>query len=54
MRGYTLFLLAVLAGYGVAAWRGWEMGGAKRGHLPQEMRQSPGGYRSYHYWRGGK
>jgi hypothetical protein len=54
MRGYTGFLLAVLAGYGVVSWRGWELGAEKRGHIPQSVRQAPGGYRSFNYWRGGK
>ena len=51
---YRTFLIAVVIVYGVSAWRGWEMGGSKRGFIPKEARQEPGGYRSYHFWRGGK
>lgn len=54
MKGYGVFALMVLGLYGVAASRGWEMGGAKRGLIPASVRQAPGGYRSYGYWRGGK
>jgi hypothetical protein len=51
---YRGFLIAVVLTYAVSAWRGWELGGAKRGFIPKEARQEPGGYRSYHFWRGGK
>ena len=51
---YRLFVAAVLGLWSLAAWSGWEMGGPKRGFLPASVRQSPGGYRSYGYWRGGK
>jgi hypothetical protein len=53
-RGFLVYGLVVVTLYGVAAWRGWEMGSPKRGFIPQSVRQSPGGYRSYNYWRGGK
>ncbi len=51
---YLLFGIATLALYGTASWRGWELFAAKRGFVPQSVRQSPGGYRTYNYWRGGK
>ncbi len=51
---YRLFVGAVFLFYTLAAWQGWELGAAKRGTLPKEMRQQAGGYRSYHFWRGGK
>lgn len=51
---FKFFVIAVVAFYGVATWQGWELGAAKRGLMPKEARQQPGGYRSYHYWRGGK
>jgi hypothetical protein len=54
MRAYSAFLAVVLAGYAFATWRGWEMGAEKRGHIPESVRQAPGGYRSFNYWRGGK
>lgn len=53
-RAYLVFVLAVTTIY-AAAWKnGWEMFPAKRGLIPQSARQAPGGYRSYHFWRGGK
>jgi hypothetical protein len=52
--GYAIFALGVLGLYGMSAWRGWEIGAEKRGVIPASVRQSPGGYRSFTYWRGGK
>jgi hypothetical protein len=52
--GYAIFALALMGLYGAAALRGWELGGGKRGLIPASVRQSPGGYRSFTYWRGGK
>lgn len=51
---YRAFVVGIVMLYGVAAWRGWELGGSKRGLIPKEARQQSGGYRSYHFWRGGK
>ena len=53
-RLYTAFALGVMALYGVAAWQGWGFASPRRGLIPASVRQSPGGYRSYNYWRGGK
>ena len=54
MKAYGVFVLGVLGLYTLSAWRGYEIGGAKRGLIPTSVRQSPGGYRSFTYWRGGK
>jgi hypothetical protein len=51
---YAIFALALLGLYGVASLRGFELGAGKRGVIPASVRQSPGGYRSFTYWRGGK
>jgi len=44
--------------YAVAAWAGWELSLSPRQQLPADVRNSPGGYRSFHFWhsgyRGGK
>jgi hypothetical protein len=44
--------------YATAAWAGWELSLAPRQQLPPDVRNSPGGYRSFHFWhsgyRGGK
>ena len=53
-RAYLIYGLAVLGLWSAAAATGWEPFGARRGLVPQNVRQSPGGYRSYNYWRGGK
>ena len=53
-RAFTVYAAAVLVLYSVASLRGWELGAPKRGQIPQSVRQSPGGYRSYNFWRGGK
>jgi hypothetical protein len=53
-RAYAVFAMTVLGLYGLATWRGWEMGAEKRGFIPAGVRQAPGGYRSFNYWRGGK
>jgi hypothetical protein len=53
-RVFAVYAALVVGLYSVAAARGWEMGSPRRGFIPQGVRQSPGGYRSYNYWRGGK
>jgi hypothetical protein len=44
--------------YGSASMFGWEFGTPGRQHVPGDVRQAPGGYRSFHFWhsgyRGGK
>ncbi len=55
---YLLLGTGVLLLYGVAAWSGWELSTSSRQVLPADVRNSPGGYRSFHFWhsgyRGGK
>ena len=53
-RAFTVYAVLVLALYSVATMRGWELGSPRRGFIPQSVRSSPGGYRTYNYWRGGK
>jgi hypothetical protein len=53
-RAFTVYAALVVTLYSVAQVRGWEMSSPKRGFIPQSIRQSPGGYRSYNFWRGGK
>ena len=54
MKTYTIYATAVMVVWTLAAWRGWDFGTEKRGFIPASVRQAPGGYRSYNYWRGGK
>ena len=53
----ALGLLAILAYSGVT-FLGYELGNPDRAFIPADVRQSPGGYRSFHFWhsgyRGGK
>jgi hypothetical protein len=53
-RAYTVFALSVLGLWGASSWLGWELFAAQRGKIPASVRQAPGGYRSFAYWRGGK
>jgi hypothetical protein len=53
-RAYLIYGFTVLGLWGAAALSGFELFAATRGKLPAEARTSPGGYRSYGYWRGGK
>ena len=55
---YAVLGAGALMLYSVAAWSGWEVGSPQRQQLPADVRNSPGGYRSFHFWhsgyRGGK
>ncbi len=57
-RIYLTTGFGILAFYTISAWQGWEFGTPPRENLPADVRSSPGGYRSYHFWhsgfRGGK
>jgi hypothetical protein len=53
-RVYTAYGLLVIALYGAAAVKGWDLGSGRKGLIPPAARTAPGGYRSYSYWRGGK
>jgi hypothetical protein len=50
---YLVTGLAVVLLYSVAAFNGWEIGNPKREVLPADVRNSPGGYRSFHFWHSG-
>ncbi|HZI17596.1 MAG TPA: hypothetical protein VEY09_03285 [Pyrinomonadaceae bacterium] len=55
---YLLFGGGLLLLYVAAAVLGWELSTQPRQQLPPDVRNSPGGYRSFHFWhsgyRGGK
>lgn len=55
---YIVTSLMLLLGYGAAAFSGWELSSSQRQFVPADVRNSPGGYRSFHFWhfgyRGGK
>lgn len=53
MRHFVFAAMLVL-GFGLAVVTGWEPFASKRGRIPTSVRQAPGGYRSFTYWRGGK
>lgn len=50
---YMLFGALVLAGYTGTELMGWEGETAMRQTIPMSVRNSPGGYRSYHFWHSG-
>jgi hypothetical protein len=50
---YLAFGAFVIVLYGAAGWEGWEYGASKRQVLAADVRNSPGGYRSFHFWHSG-
>lgn len=50
---YLFFGLALVGFYAVVAFMGWEFSNTKRQVIPPSVRQSPGGYRSFHFWHSG-
>ncbi len=56
---YLISGIALIALYAFVAFKGWEPGTPARRNLAEaDVRRSPGGYRSFHFWhagyRGGK
>jgi len=55
---YLVLGVGVLLLYLLVTWSGRELTLARRETLPADVRNSPGGYRSFHFWhsgyRGGK
>lgn len=52
-KAYVVFGILMLALYSLSAYKGWEFGTEKREVIPADLRQSPGGYRSFHFWHSG-
>jgi hypothetical protein len=50
---YLVLGAALLLLYLAASWLGWELTTAPRQVLPPDVRNSPGGYRSFHFWHSG-
>ena len=50
---YVVFGALAIAGYAAVAFTGYEIGNADREFIPADVRQSPGGYRSFHFWHSG-
>jgi len=53
IKAYVGLGAVVLTGFLLAGVLGWELGGGERDRAPGSARQSPGGYRSYHFWHSG-
>ncbi|MCI0490469.1 MAG: hypothetical protein L0229_28070 [Blastocatellia bacterium] len=55
---YLIGGILLIALYSVVALTGREFGDSQRQVIPADVRQNPGGYRSFHFWhsgyRGGK
>jgi hypothetical protein len=53
-RVYTILGTALIAVWAWSEWTGWEFApDTKRGVIPASARNA-GGFRSYHFWSGGK
>jgi hypothetical protein len=50
--GLTLGAILILV-YAIVAFTGTEFGDTEREVVPPDVRQSPGGYRSFHFWHSG-
>ena len=50
---YKLVVVATLCLYGAAGLLGWDFDSSEKRPLPTSVRQSPGGYRSFHFWHTG-
>lgn len=52
-RAYLVFGLLVISLYAMAELRGLDVTTAPTQFVPSDVRQSPGGYRSFHFWHSG-
>jgi hypothetical protein len=50
---YPILGAGIIGGYLWAALTGWELARAPREKMPDSVRSSPGGYRSFHFWHSG-
>jgi hypothetical protein len=50
---YLIIGMIILAGYALVTFTGKEFGDPERQRIPADVRQSPGGYRSFHFWHSG-
>lgn len=50
---YLIVGIILITLYGFVAFTGREFGDPKRELIPADVRQSPGGYRSFRFWHGG-
>jgi hypothetical protein len=50
---YAVIASGLLLIYSTATLSGWEFAATKRQTIPASVRNSPGGYRSYHFWHSG-
>jgi len=53
IKGYLGLSALVLIVFALAGVFGWELQGGTTERAPGSARQSPGGYRSYHFWHSG-
>lgn len=50
---YPSFCLVLMLLYAGIELRGWGFQPGQRSQVPLSVRQSPGGYRSFHFWHSG-
>jgi hypothetical protein len=53
IKAYIVLAACALGTYSTAAYTGWEYHPAPPGLIDPSVRNSPGGYRSYHFWHSG-
>src|SRR5262249_48362977 len=53
VKGYRVFMIAVLGLYAFAGFTGYRRTDAERDKVDPSVRSSPGGYRSFHFWHSG-
>jgi hypothetical protein len=52
-RVYKASVVAAIALYAVAGFKGWRVSPGERDRVDPTVRSSPGGYRSFHFWHSG-
>ena len=52
-RVYLVFGLLLVSAYAYAEARGWDFATEQKVVVPGDVRQSPGGYRTFHFWHSG-
>jgi hypothetical protein len=52
-RIYLFFGVLLILGYAWMSLTGRELGSPEQQFVPSSVRQSPGGYRSFHFWHTG-
>jgi len=52
-KAYVVFGWLLVAGYAAAGFTGYELFTSARDRIPDEVRNTPGGLRTFHFWHSG-